>query len=355
MKAGIGKSQLSKYENGKELPKLDSLAPQSLRAVSLRVRGCGRGAGSRSDHRGAQILMEALRLVDFVTVAIKRYGRWMLVLDFWPTDDEEADWSSLSWTLPWLPELREDRGRVCEELRRHGLALVVCADEEEARRLLNQIQGFRVGAKVFTDRGEETNCCLPGNRSVEKSAEKRKRRRSPRPKKVTFRLVHGHRMGPGQNTEICLRGEAKETVSMQNIVRRLYRRVKKIEALYQEVDKLHELIPVPTPEEFEEMVSGKRPLTLEVLLIGVLGKSLFHLSEANVVIDYFRPYTSKSLGKGTHARWRAELAERIRREVKWRAQGPPAPLDGEDESLEKSILLLEARDSRTRYAYNPSN
>jgi hypothetical protein len=78
--------------------------------------------------------MEALRLLDFVTVAIKRSGRWMLLLDFWPTDDEEADWSSLGWTLPWLSELGDNRGRVCDELRRHGLALVSCADEEECRR-----------------------------------------------------------------------------------------------------------------------------------------------------------------------------------------------------------------------------
>jgi len=117
-----------------------------------------------------------------------------------------------------------------------------------------------------------------------------------------------------------MRGEERGAVSMQNIVRRLNRRVKKIEALYEEVDKLHDLIPAPTPEEFEEMVRGKRPLTMEVLLIGVLGKSLFHLSEATVVIDYFRPYTPKSVGKDRHAFWR-ELAERIRWEVKWRAEG----------------------------------
>lgn len=135
--------------------------------------------------------MEALRLVDFVAVAIKRYGRWMLVLDFWPTHDEEADWSSLSWTLPWLPELGDDRGRVCEELRRHGLALVVCADEEEARRLLDQIQGFRVGAKVFTDSGAETDWGLPGNRPDGTIKEKRPRRRLPRPKKVKCRIIHG--------------------------------------------------------------------------------------------------------------------------------------------------------------------
>jgi len=135
--------------------------------------------------------MEALRLLDFVTAAIKGSGRWMLVLDFWPTDGEEADWSSLSWALPWLSELGDDRGRVCDELRRHGLALVVCADEEEAHRLLNQIQGYRVGAKVFTNSGAETNWGLPGNRPGAKSKERRPRRKSPRPKKPKFRLIHG--------------------------------------------------------------------------------------------------------------------------------------------------------------------
>lgn len=125
-----------------------------------------------------------------------------------------------------------------------------------------------------------------------------------------------------------MKGEERGSVSMQNIVRRLNLRVKKIEALYEEVDKLHDLIAAPTPEEFEEMVRGKRPLTMEVLLIG---KSLFHLSEATVVIDYFRPYTPKSLGKDRHTFWR-ELAERIRWEVKWRAEGPPVRLDEEAES-----------------------
>ena len=121
-------------------------------------------------------------------------------------------------------------------------------------------------------------------------------------------------------------------MSAQNTVRRLFRRAKKIETLYQEIDKLYELIPLPTPEEFEEMMGGTRPLTLEVLLFGVLGQSLFYLSEANVTIDYFRPYTPKSLGRSTHIFWRTDLADRIRREINWRAQHPPIPLDEEDES-----------------------
>ena len=120
-----------------------------------------------------QPALRALRLVDFVNAAIRRSGQWMLVLEFWPTDDEEADWSWLSWTLPWLRELGGDRGRVCGELRRHGLALVECASEEEARRLFDQIQGFRVAAKVFTSSGAETGWALSGKPSRAKRHSRR--------------------------------------------------------------------------------------------------------------------------------------------------------------------------------------
>ena len=137
--------------------------------------------------------MEALRLLDFVSVAIKRSGRWMLVLDFFPTDDEEADWSSISWTIPWLSELRADHRNACvgTQLRRHGLALVACENEEEARRLLNQIQGYRVGATVFTDTGEKTSWGLSGNPPSAKREKKRTRPKKVKQKKIDFRLIHG--------------------------------------------------------------------------------------------------------------------------------------------------------------------
>jgi len=80
-------------------------------------------------------------------------------------------------------------------------------------------------------------------------------------------------MAPGQSTETHLRDEEKGAVSMQNIVRRLSRRMKKIEALYQEIDKLHDLIPAPTPEEFEEMASGR--LLLKSSSSGFLADALF--------------------------------------------------------------------------------
>ena len=110
-------------------------------------------------------------------------------------------------------------------------------------------------------------------------------------------------------------------VPLQNVLRRLSRRVKKIEALHQEIDQLYDLISAPAPEEFEEMARGKRALTLEVLLLGVIGQCLYHLSESKAVIDHFRPYTPRSVGKGTHRFWRTELMNRIRQEVKWRAEG----------------------------------
>jgi len=82
-------------------------------------------------------------------------------------------------------------------------------------------------------------------------------------------------MAPGQSTETGLRVEEKEAVSPQNIVRRLYRRVKRIEALYQEIDKLHDMIPAPTPEEFEEMASGRRPLPWKFSSSGFLVDACF--------------------------------------------------------------------------------
>ena len=63
--AGIGKSQLSKYENGKELPKLDSLEKvlivlevghfeffYTLYLVDRRAADLNRGAGKRADAAG---------------------------------------------------------------------------------------------------------------------------------------------------------------------------------------------------------------------------------------------------------------------------------------------------------------
>lgn len=112
----------------------------------------------------------------------------------------------------------------------------------------------------------------------------------------------------------------KQQPSTSTIVRRLRQKVPRITALYQEVDELYRQISAPTPEEYRDIESGRSPLTLEVLLIGVLGQAMYNLSEANVTIDYYRPYTEKGLGTGTQWRWKEQLGNRIEREVAWRAR-----------------------------------
>src|SRR5215210_22629 len=112
-------------------------------------------------------------------------------------------------------------------------------------------------------------------------------------------------------------------ISAEIIVRRLYRRMRRIEKLYREVEALHDLVPVPTPEEFEEIVRGTKPLTLEVLLLGVLDRTMFHLSEARNAIDRYRPYSPSSLGKGVQQFWYQNLGAAIEHEVRFRAKGPP--------------------------------
>jgi hypothetical protein len=103
--------------------------------------------------------MRAQNVESFLISAVLGAGAWIVVLDFLPTDDEEADWSWLSWSLPWLAELGNGRGTICEDLRRHGLGLLIVEGEEEARRCFDRIEGCRVSARVFTSSGEKV--CWP--------------------------------------------------------------------------------------------------------------------------------------------------------------------------------------------------
>jgi hypothetical protein len=98
--------------------------------------------------------MRVEKVADLLSSALRTSGEWFLLLEFWPTPDEEADWSWMSWSLPWLPELGDARGTLCGDLRRHGIGLLAVEGEEEARRCFERIQGFRVSATVFTSAGD---------------------------------------------------------------------------------------------------------------------------------------------------------------------------------------------------------
>jgi hypothetical protein len=101
--------------------------------------------------------MRAQSVESFLISAVRGAGSWVVVLEFRPTCDEEADWSWLSCSLPWLPDLGQGRGLICEDLRRHGLGLVIVEGEEEARRCFEMVEGYRVSARVFTSAGEKVD------------------------------------------------------------------------------------------------------------------------------------------------------------------------------------------------------
>jgi predicted helicase len=83
-------------------------------------------------------------------------GTWRLELRFQASRDEEADYSHFSPSLPWLSELGcRDRGSLCEDLRREGVALISCDGPEEAARLLSEVRGRRVTARVLEPDGTE--------------------------------------------------------------------------------------------------------------------------------------------------------------------------------------------------------
>lgn len=77
-------------------------------------------------------------------------GSWCLLLTFAATADEEADFSMMSYTLPWHRQAALD----LETLRREGFALIACeGGPSEAFQLLGAMRGRRVGVRVFDPEG----------------------------------------------------------------------------------------------------------------------------------------------------------------------------------------------------------
>ena len=111
----------------------------------------------------------------------------------------------------------------------------------------------------------------------------------------------------------------QNNIVLRNMNRRLRRRLKRIDSLYDELQKLEELIEAPTPNELDEMVSGLRPLTLEALMIGAIALASYHLSEARVVLDRYSPYTPTALAKAKHF-WRSDIKKYLADVVRFRAE-----------------------------------
>ena len=104
-------------------------------------------------NKGEETELQVLSVRELLRLALGTLPGYPLVLGFKPTDDEEADWSYISGSLPWLHTTGEDGfGTVCGNLREHRIAVVICSTEEARCRL--EILGRRIGREYgFPDRG----------------------------------------------------------------------------------------------------------------------------------------------------------------------------------------------------------
>lgn len=91
--------------------------------------------------------MEIHSLGDVVRRALGDTGACGVLLRFRATADVLADYEQVSWALPWLRKLHRP-GLLAEDLHYHGLGVVICDDEEEAQRLVEEIRGQWVWAEV---------------------------------------------------------------------------------------------------------------------------------------------------------------------------------------------------------------
>jgi len=88
--------------------------------------------------------MKVIGLRQLVLTALKKDNFCFILLGFKPTADELHDWTLLSASLPWLRDPACDRPKLCQDLRRHGLAILACESEAEARRLFTETRCRRL-------------------------------------------------------------------------------------------------------------------------------------------------------------------------------------------------------------------
>ena len=104
--------------------------------------------------KGEEAEVRVLPLRELLSSALATLPGFPLVLGFRATDDEEGDWSHISASLPWLHTVGEQGfGTLCENLRAHGLAVVLCSSEEARCRL--EIQRGRVRREYGFPAGKE--------------------------------------------------------------------------------------------------------------------------------------------------------------------------------------------------------
>jgi hypothetical protein len=88
--------------------------------------------------------MKAISLRQFLQAALEEQHPFFILFGFSRTSDELHDWSLLSASIPWLHHPGCDYSKFCEDLRRHGLAIVACESAEEARKLRRETRCRRL-------------------------------------------------------------------------------------------------------------------------------------------------------------------------------------------------------------------
>jgi hypothetical protein len=97
--------------------------------------------------------VEVHNLGEVVRQALGNTGACGVLLRFRATANVLDDYEQVNWALPWLRKLQRP-GMLAEDLHYHGLGVVICVDEEEARRLVAEIRGQWVWAEVVRRAGQ---------------------------------------------------------------------------------------------------------------------------------------------------------------------------------------------------------
>jgi hypothetical protein len=105
--------------------------------------------------------------------------------------------------------------------------------------------------------------------------------------------------------------------ALNSQIRRIMR---ELDRLSEELEDLKGRIPVPTDSDVEAMLSQERDITLEALLLGVLQRAAFYVSEASVVLESYAPYTTTAPRRAEKGLWRLYLKAALQTAVRFRGE-----------------------------------
>jgi hypothetical protein len=97
--------------------------------------------------------MNVIGVQRLLIEALGREQSCFAILSFRPSASEVDDWMLLFDSVRWLHRPECDSQRLVSDLRKFGLGLVLCSDEEEARRLFEESGCRRLWLEVYAADG----------------------------------------------------------------------------------------------------------------------------------------------------------------------------------------------------------